>query len=198
MTDKRFGKKVFAILLTFMMALSMTGYTFVEAFAEDGEDTLTNEEFEGEEGVLGEEDGEEGGSVTDELGGGVTIEVTGEEEQEVTDPEQDPEQEPEQEPEAVLRKAAALEQIKVRASRDGNFITAMWTKVEDAAYYMVYLNEDTAGVKVLASEKCKHIFDLGVTDLAVQTVKVEAYREITVEPEPAVEDEEDTEEDENT
>ena len=182
MINKRFGEKVFALLLMFVMTLSMTGYTFVEAFAEDGEDTLKSEELEGEEG-----NGEQGTGGT-EIQGGTTV-MNGDDQQVVTVPEQDPilepEQEPAQEPEVVQEaepKAVELAPITIRASRDENFITAMWTKVENVAYYKVYLNDDADGVKVPATDKCKYIFKLSDTDLAVQTVKVEAYREIVVEP----------------
>ena len=43
MINKQLGKKVFALLLTFAMTLSMTGYTFVEAFAETEETTTVEE-----------------------------------------------------------------------------------------------------------------------------------------------------------
>ncbi len=192
MLNKQLGKKVFALLLTFVMTLSMTGYSFVEAFAEtEGttvEETGSNENGEAAGNTGGENDltGASGG--TDLLTN--NAETGNGDKPESTTPEQETVQEPEKEPEVVQEetetKTVELAQITVRASRDGKFVTAMWTKVENASYYMVYLNDETEGVKVLASEKCKYIFNLDslTNNTDVQTVRVEAYREKAVEPVP--------------
>ena len=197
MLNKQLGKKVFALLLTFVMTLSMTGYSFVEAFAEtEGttvEETGSNENGEaagntgGENNITGASGGTDLLTNNAETGNG--------DKPEGTTPEQEPTQEPAKAPEAVQDEtpttptAIELAQITVRASRDGKFVTAMWTKVENASYYMVYLNVETEGVKVPASEKCKHIFNLDslANNTDVQTVKVEAYREKAAEPAPASE-----------
>ena len=195
MLNKQLGKKVFALLLTFVMTLSMTGYTFVEAFAEtEGttvEETGSNENGEAAGNTGGENDltGASGG--TDLLTN--NAETGNGDKPESTIPEKEPVQEPAQTPETVQDEtpttatAIELAQITVRASRDGKFVTAMWTKVENASYYMVYLNDETEGVKVPVSEKCKYIFNLDslANNTDVQTVKVEAYREKAAEPAPA-------------
>ena len=191
MLNKQLGKKVFALLLTFVMTLSMTGYTFVEAFAEtEGttvEETGSNENGEAAGNTGGENDltGASGG--TDLLTN--NAETGNGDNPEGTTPEQEPVQEPVKAPEVGQEETGAtaieLAQIEVRASRDGNFVTVMWTKVENASYYMVYLNDEAEGVKVSATEKRKYIFNLGNTDASVQTVRVEAYREKEVEPTPA-------------
>lgn len=182
MTAKQLSKKLFAILLTFVMTLSMTGYTFVEAFAEDGEEPFTNEEsFGGENLTGGNENGDGSSDIINVQGGSGDDTDDGQQGTQVQD------SEPADEPEEVLTdtepEEVQLEQIKVRASKDGKYVTVMWTKVDNAAYYMVYINDDAEGVKVLASDKSKHIFDTGDADIAVHTVKVEAYREKAVEPE---------------
>lgn len=169
MTTKDIIKRISTLMLTLMLTLSLAGGAFVEAFAEGSEGTLSNEELEEEEGVLGEEGGQQ--------------EVTVPAQEPASDPEtaqgseSDPDQAKDAEPSEVQ-----YDSITVRASRDGSFITAMWKKLDNAAYYMVYLNDETEGAKVSASEKSRYTFDLGDTDLAVQKVRVEAYREKADDP----------------
>ena len=207
MISKEAAKRLSVMLLALVMTLSMTGYTFVEAFAEDGEEPAATEES------LDKETTEEAGSVETTVPEGQTVEgevvetempgdvtqgekdsaelVETEEEQsekpeESTEESKKPEESAEngEEPEVVLEEipeeelsspamdAAALAPITVRASKDESFVSVFWVKVSNAAYYMVYLNGNTAGVKVAATED-KYIFNTGN---AVRTVKVEAYR----------------------
>ena len=196
MKYKEAAKRISVTLLALMMTLSMTGYTFVEAFAEDGEEPAAAEES------LNKESSEETGSSetaapetevkaeTEEAAEAEFPESAKQDEAEpeyTEEPSEEPAEAPAEETDAVLEEVPAetlqdpameateLGEIKVRASRDESFISAFWTKVDGAAYYMVYLNEDTAGVKVDATEN-KYVFALGAADLAVQTVTVEAYR----------------------
>lgn len=199
-------KRIAAMLLTIVMGLSMTGYTFVEAFAEDGEQTGNEETMDGEE-TPGEvtETGAGAESQTDAdmqpEGDGQTDAdaVEGEGSLDTEDPETVPAEDIEEESTDELieeseddlmlleSKSSDLAVIKVRASRDGAFVTAMWTKVKDAVYYMVYLNDDESGAKVDAGDVCKYIFPPVSADTVVDSVKVEAYREKTAE-EPAPEE----------
>lgn len=170
MTKKELAKRLFALVLTFMMTLSMTGYDFVEAFAEDGEVTTVEEN----EGTLDET--ENGGG---ETGGSTDNAVTPEDA--AAEPDVKPEAVPETVTEPVAPAAEAevqLAEIAVRASKDENFVSVFWQKVDGAAYYMVSLAEDKNGIleaqeqKVEAGKECKWVFksDKG------GTVKVEAYR----------------------
>ena len=170
MTKKELAKRLFALVLTFMMTLSMTGYDFVEAFAEDGEVTTVEEN----EGTLDET--ENAGS---ETGGSTDNAVTPEDA--AAEPDVKPESVPETVTEPVAPAAEAevqLAEIAVRASKDENFVSVFWQKVDGAAYYMVSLAEDNNGIleaqeqKVEAGKECKWVFksDKG------GTVKVEAYR----------------------
>ena len=170
MTKKELAKRLFALVLTFMMTLSMTGYDFVEAFAEDGEVTTVEEN----EGTLDET--ENGGG---ETGGSTDNSVTPEDA--AAEPDVKPEAVPETVTEPVAPAAEAevqLAEITVKASKDENFVSVFWQKVDGAAYYMVSLAEDKNGIleaqeqKVEAGKECKWVFksDKG------GTVKVEAYR----------------------
>lgn len=170
MTKKELAKRLFALVLTFMMTLSMTGYDFVEAFAEDGEVTTVEEN----EGTLDET--ENGGG---ETGGNTDNSVTPEDA--AAEPDVKPEAVPETVTEPVAPAAEAevqLAEITVKASKDENFVSVFWQKVDGAAYYMVFLAEDKNGIleaqeqKVEAGKECKWVFksDKG------GTVKVEAYR----------------------
>lgn len=170
MTKKELAKRLFALVLTFMMTLSMTGYDFVEAFAEDGEVTTVEEN----EGTLDET--ENAGSETD---GSTDNAVTTEDA--ATEADVKPEAVPETVTEPVEPAAEAevqLAEITVKASKDENFVSVFWQKVDGAAYYMVFLAEDKNGIleaqeqKVEAGKECKWVFksDKG------GTVKVEAYR----------------------
>ncbi len=198
-------KRIAAMLLTIVMGLSMTGYTFVEAFAEDGEQTGTEAVMDGEEnpdavtetgaGAEGQADADiqpEGDGQTD------ADSVEGEGSQDIEDPDAVPAEDTDEESLDELvegseddlmlieEQASDLAAIKVRASKDGVYVTVMWTAVKGASYYMVYLNDDTSGKKVAAGGKCKYIFKLDSADTAVQAAKVEAYREKAAE-EPAPE-----------
>ena len=208
MKYKEAAKSIFVMLLALMMTLSMTGYTFVEAFAEDGEEPAAAEVS------LNKESSEETGSAEtaapeEEVKAEAEVPAEAEFPESAKQDEAEPEyteelsEEPavkpaeetaeetqgilEEAPEETLQdpamEAAKLGEITVRASRDESFISAFWTKADGAAYYMVYLNEDTTGVKVAATEN-KYIFALSPEAPAVQTVKVEAYRlkESTVDP----------------
>ena len=200
MISKEAAKRLSVMLLALVMTLSMTGYSFVEAFAEDGDEPAATEES------LRKETSEEAGST--EAGApeeqtdkdAIVVESPEEARQdeaepdEETEPSEEPSVMPEEIPEETIQSpamdAAALGELKVRASRDETFISVFWTKADNAAYYMVYLNDDTTGVKVAPTEN-KYIFDLGNTDRSIQTVKVEAYRvkaadENTGAAEPAV------------
>ena len=170
MTRKELAKRIFALVLTFMLTLSMTGYDFVEAFAEDGEVTTVEEN----EGTLDE--AENGGG---ETGGSTDNSVTPEDA--AAEPDVKPEAVPETVTEPVAPAAEAevqLAEITVKASKDENFVSVFWQKVDGAAYYMVSLAEDKNGIleaqeqKVEAGKECKWVFksDNG------GTVKVEAYR----------------------
>lgn len=190
MKSKEAAKRLSVMLLALVMMLSMTGYPFVEAFAEDGDEPVTAEES------LGEESAAETGSVEAAVPEEPAAEAT-----EVEDPEEarqdeaepaeeaEPEEEvPEEEmpvileevPEEILQEPAAdaveLEEIRVRASIDESFVTVFWTKVEGASYYKVFLNDETSERKKLNSTENKCIIYLGNTDLAVEKVRVEAYR----------------------
>ena len=200
MISKEAAKRLFVMLLALVMTLSMTGYTFVEAFAEDGEEPAATEES------LDKETTEEAGSVETTVPEGQTVEgevveteTPGDATQGETESAEPVETEGEQsekqeesaengeEPEAVLEEipeeelsspamdAAKLPVITVRASKDESFVSVFWVKVSNAAYYMVYLNGNTAGVRVAATEN-KYIFNTGNPNLSVRTVKVEAYR----------------------
>ena len=198
MTNRRTSlkKRIAAILLTIVMGLSMTGYTFVEAFAEDGEQTGAEATMDGEEapeagapdgnGTDGQTDADiqpEGDGQTDadtvDVEGSLDIEDPDAVPAEDIDEESLDELIEESEDDLMLLESQSsdLVEIKVRASRDGAFVTAMWTRVKDASYYMVYLNDDKSGYKVDAGDKCKYIFPPVSADTVVQTVKVEAYRE---------------------
>lgn len=198
MISKEAAKRLSVMLLALVMTLSITGYSFVEAFAEDREDPAATEESLDKETVEGtgstEIDAPEGttveGEVETETSGDATqgekeaaepIEPAeeqlekpkesagnGEELEEVT------EETPKEEMSSPAMYAAKLAPITVRASKDEYFVSVFWTKVSNAAYYMVYLNDSTAGVKVAATEN-KYIFNTGNPNLAVRTVKVEAY-----------------------
>lgn len=170
MTKKELAKRLFALVLTFMITLSMTGYDFVEAFAEDGEVNTVEEN----EGTLDET--ENAGS---ETSGSTDNAVTTEDA--ATEADVKPEAVPETVTEPVEPAAEAevqLAEIAVKASKDENFVSVFWQKVDGAAYYMVSLAEDKNGIleaqeqKVEAGKECKWVFksDKG------GTVKVEAYR----------------------
>ena len=187
MISKEAAKKLSVMLLALVMTLSMTGYTFVEAFAEDGEEPAATEE------TLVNEATEETGSMENVDSKGQpdseeVIEVESPVEarkdeaepadsavEKAEEPEMIPEEVPEETLQSTAMEAAALEEIKVRASRDETFLSVFWTKAQNAAYYMVYLNEDPTGVRVEEPQN-KYIFNLGSTGNAVQAVKVEAYR----------------------
>jgi hypothetical protein len=156
MTKKELAKRLFALVLTFMMTLSMTGYDFVEAFAEDGEVTTVEEN----EGTLDET--ENGGG---ETGGNTDNSVTPEDA--AAEPDVKPEAVPETVTEPVAPAAEAevqLAEITVKASKDENFVSVFWQKVDGAAYYMVFLAEDKNGIleaqeqKVEAGKECKWVF----------------------------------------
>ena len=177
MTKKELAKRLFALVLTFMMTLSMTGYDFVEAFAETGEVTTVEEN----EGTLDETEnagGETGVQTGTENAAG---DSTGNTENTVTP--EEPAKEAETVPETSAEPAepaaeVQLAEITVKASKDENFVSVFWQKVDGAAYYMVSLAEDKNGIleaqeqKVEAGKECKWVFrsDKG------GTVKVEAYR----------------------
>ena len=183
MTRKEFAKRLFALVLTFMMTLSMTGYDFVEAFAEDGA-TTTIEENEGAlDGT--ETGGETGGQNGLENGtGDAAANTDGNTAGDAVTTPEEPAGEPETVPENAEPETETeiqLVEIAVKASKDENFVTVFWNKVEGAAYYMVYLTETAEGTegtadaqeaKVEAGKECKWVFksDNG------GTVKVEAYR----------------------
>ena len=220
MISKEAAKRVSVMLLALVMTLSMTGYTFVEAFAEDGEEPAATEESLDKETAVeagstetGAPEGQTvegevvetetpGDTVQGETESAEPVEIAeeqsekpeeaaenGEKPEESAEDNNKPEEAAEngEEPEAVLEEipeeelsspamdAASLPVITVRASKDESFVSVFWVKVSNAAYYMVYLNGNTAGVKVAAAEN-KYIFNTGNPNLAVRTVKVEAYR----------------------
>lgn len=183
MINKQLGKKVFALLLTFAMTLSMTGYTFVEAFAET-EETKTVEETgsNGNEEPTGNTGGEN--DLTGASGGTDLLTNNAEtgngDKPEGTTLEQEPVQEPAKDPEAVQDEtgttAVELAQISVRASRDGNYLTVFWKKVDGADQYKVYLDgSDKKEITPAENKQLKYIFPSVTTD-EPHTVLVEAYK----------------------
>ncbi len=206
--DISLRKRIAAALLTLVLGLSMTGYTFVEAFAEDGEQTGAGVTMGGAEasdetpeadvsgsggtGTDGQTDADtqpEGDGRTDadaqaEAGGDAEEDAEAVEVPEAV-PFEDMDAESideliegsEDDPMLIKEQASGLEAIKVRASKDGVYVTVMWTKVKNASYYMVYLNGNTSGTKVAAGGERKYIFKLGSSGTAVNSAKVEAYRE---------------------
>lgn len=210
MISKEAAKRLSVMLLALVMTLSMTGYTFVEAFAEDSEDPAATEESLDKETAEGTGSVEttvpegqtvEGEVVETETPGDATqgetesaepVETEGEQSEKQEESAEDSKKQEEsvengEEPEVILEEipeeelsspamdAAKLPVITVRASKDESFVSVFWVKVSNAAYYMVYLNGNTAGIKVAAAEN-KYIFNTGNPNLSVRTVKVEAYR----------------------
>ena len=201
MISKEAAKRLFVMLLALVMTLSMTGYTFVEAFAEDSEDPAATEES------LNKETAEETGSAETDAPEGTTVEIEVETETpgDVTQGEKEsaetvenveeqpqkpeesakdgeelevvPEEVPEEKFQSPAMEAVALEEIKVRASRDETFLSVFWTKVEGAAYYKVLLNDATAEAKRLDGTENKCIIPLSSANLTVVKVRVEAYRQ---------------------
>lgn len=196
--DISIRKRIAAMLLTIVLGLSMTGYTFVEAFAEDGapagvEGTIDSDEAAGEVTETGT-NGQADADIQADADVQPDDDAAGAEDFEDIDvPEEDPsegiEEDIEEAPAEELveeteddlllinEKASNLATIKVRASKDGVYVTVMWTKVKDAAYYMVYLNSETAGTRVEAGGTCKYVFKRSSSDATVTAAKVEAYRE---------------------
>ena len=183
MISKEAAKRLSVMLLALVMTLSMTGYSFVEAFAEDGEEPATEEplvnETAEETDSVETVDSKEQPDPEEVIEVESPVEASEDEAEPAEEKAEEPEMIPEEVPDEVLQspamEAAVLEEIKVRASRDETFLSVFWTKVENAAYYMVYLNDASSVVKVAATEN-KYIFNLSSSSPTVQTVKVEAYR----------------------
>ena len=186
MKSKEAAKRISVMLLTLVMTLSMTGYPFVEAFAEDGDEPVTAEEFLGEEAAAETESVE---VAAPEEPAAEETEVEAPEEARLDEAEPAEEAELEEElpvileevPEETLQdpaaEAAELGEIRVRASIDESFVTVFWSKAEGAAYYKVFLNDETVEATKLGGTENKCIIPLGNADLAVVKVRVEAYRQ---------------------
>ena len=226
---KEAAKRLAVMLLAIVMTLSMTGYSFVEAFAEDGEepavteessvgesaeetdstetvtpeepadavdpsDTVTPEEpadaVDPSDTVTPEEPADAvdpSDTVTPEEpadDGAVTeTEATEEKKQEESEPAEEQteksdkslEEVPEETVQSQAMEAVKLAAIKVRASKDESLVSVFWTKVNNAAYYMIYLNDNTTGVRVAATED-KYILNTGNVNSSVRKVRVAAYR----------------------
>ena len=166
MTEKEFAKRIFAVVLTFMLTISMSGYTFIEAFAEDGELPQNDET----EAVADEAE------PAAEAQEAVNEEAAPAEQTADTTPDAVVQQETDaeealapSEPEAFSTDASndgettpetTLPNIEVKAAGDENFITVVWKKVDNAAYYMVFLDDSATGDKVDAGDNIprKHVF----------------------------------------
>lgn len=164
--------KLFAMILTAMVALSMTVPVFVEAvYAAEGQGVNENAQ-EINDVNTNEEDLEQ-----------ETNEAVAPETNESENLENVPAQEENEEeiPSAKLGiMKAAEDSIKVKASGDEGRITVVWSKVEDADYYMLYLDENETGVKLDAKKDGKdaerrYVFNNAATN-TVHIVRVEAYK----------------------
>ena len=224
-----FTNRIFAAVLALMISVTMTGGSFLEAFAEEGAEPAANEteavtekaDAAGEDKQAAEESTQEEAQKAGAAESGDAANkdaAKNSAENESTDAQQNdvstegtlveaaPElivndaanEEPAVDPQAETNEETPLAKITVKAAGDENFITAVWSEVEDTAYYMVYLDDDETGVKVGAAEgvKRRYIFQ-NVSD-GKHTVKVQAFRsktpapadgtEITELPDPAQEE----------
>ncbi len=184
MISKEAAKRLSVMLLALVMTLSMTGYSFVEAFAEDGDEPAASEESLKKE-TSEEADSKEAGASEEQTDNVVESpeEVRQDEAEpaDETNPSEEPVIVPEEIPEETLQspamEAAEPGEIKIRASIDESFISVFWTKAEGAAYYKVFLNNETVESKKIDGTEDKCIIPLGNADLAVNKVRIEAYRQ---------------------
>lgn len=172
---ERMKNRLFAMILTTMVAVSMTVPAFIEAaYAEDGQTVSENSQEVSEEQKTNEEIEQKADDPVD---------------QEAFDPEKTEtvpgQEEVEDEiPEVMLNQLQVAENsIKVKASGDEKFITVVWSKVETANYYMLYLDESTKGARVEAKKdgndvERRYVFSNASTD-RTHTVRVEAFQEKT-------------------
>lgn len=168
MKNSLFRSRVLAIVLTLMISVTMAGGSFLEAFAVEGEQAAVNEEAgQTAQETSAEETSVDTESKAEETASEPVLEEAAPEEaasEAVSDEKVAPE-EPAQ---------TQLADISVKAAGDENFITAVWSSVEGAAYYIVYLDASTTGEKVEANAERRWIFK-NVSD-GRHSVRVEAYR----------------------
>lgn len=186
MKSKEAAKRLSVMLLAVVMTLSMTVYPFMEAFAEDGDEPVITEESLGDESAA-ETGLTEPAAPEEQTGEGAEVEAPEEARQDEAEPasEAEPAEELdmilEEAPEEVVQDEPAMEatelgKITVRASINDSLVSVFWTKVNGAAYYKVFLNEDTVEVKKIGGTENKCMIFLGNTDIAVEKVRIEAYR----------------------
>ena len=200
MTTRETIKRISTILLAFMMTLSLTGGAFVEVFAEDGELPQKEETEavadEAEPAAEGQETVKEE-AVPAEQATDTSEDAEVKQEAKTEDPEAQQETEEEvlapAEPEAISTEASndgdtapeTLPNIEVKAAGDENFITVVWKKVDNAAYYMVYLDDNAIGDRVEARDDIprRHVFS-NVSG-GTHKVTVKAFRAKTDEEKAA-------------
>lgn len=183
MKNSLFRSRILAIVLTLMISVTMAGGSFLEAFAVEGEQAAANETeavSDGAEPESGEQHAvnEEAGQTAQET----SADTESKAEETASEPVLEEAAPEEAASEEVSNEAVAPEEpaqtqltdISVKAAGDENFITAVWSSVEGAAYYMVYLDASTTGEKVEANAERRWIFK-NVSD-GRHSVRVEAYR----------------------
>ena len=184
MKNSLFRSRILAIVLTLMISVTMAGGSFLEAFAVEGEQAAANETEAVSDGAEQESDEEQ--AAVNEEAGQTAQETSADTESKAEETASEPvleEAAPEEAAtEEVSNEAVAPEEpaqtqltdISVKAAGDENFITAVWSSAEDAAYYMVYLDASTTGEKVEATAERRWVFK-NVSG-GRHSIRVEAYR----------------------
>ena len=213
MDKTKIRQKITAIILTLAMSVSVADFAIVGVFATEesaeaegsGEiQTVTEEQDKIDDAEVTDVHPEETAPVEEpELAG----EYTDEAQNEIKDAEetlkQTPGEEPEPEDEAadpdevILTDDKELQEempadipsLGVFAKGGVNFITASWDAVDDAEYYMVFLDDNSAGERVEANESTprQRVFSV---DGGSHKVTVKAFRKITPEDNTTVPEEE--------
>lgn len=156
MFKKSIKNRMFAVVLTGLMAVSMTGYSFADAFALEN-----NGEAAADQNLDREQEETDGGQKSYEDEGAEIV--------------------PEPEPLIKAAETAPAGTVDVKASGDEwasgeSLITAVWKAVSGADYYIVYLDEDLSGKRVDSESPLKCVLKTDNNRSIRHRVTVKAYK----------------------
>lgn len=184
-------RRITALILTAVMTLSMSGFAFTEAFADDEVGKASEPEVSAEE-TAGDAEADEDAKTQEDP----TAPDAGDEADKDTVAEDkdsaDKVTEISEEPELKLEKGSALNSagdpslpldpkpIEIRTAAEDGRMLVVWKAVAGAEYYMIYLDADETGTRVAATEGCSKLFE-NVNTGTAHSITVKAFRAKTQE-----------------
>ncbi len=179
-------KRITALILTAVMTLSMSGFAFTEAFADDEASGASTPETSAEE-AAGDAVTDEDADVQDDPAAVDADDETAEDIAAEDKGAADKATEIFAEPEANLGKDSALNSagdpslpldptpIEIRTAAEDGRMLVVWKAVAGAEYYMIYLDADETGTRVAATEGCSKIFE-NVAAGTAHSITIKAFR----------------------